>query len=312
MIVIARRYGQLGNRLWLYAHLIAAAAEYGVPVANPCFHEYADLFPSTRDDLWCRYPVISPPGGGAPPDAERGRSAVPARWQRILLAQGVYQFGKTLHRLHLRNYPAHVIRLAHEQTYNLQSDSFRELATSDRHVLVMGWGFRCDSFVEKHAAKIRRHFQLGREHREPVRRCIAEARQRSDIVIGIHIRHGDYATYLNGRYFYELSDYVAKMRQIQAQLSPRRVTFLVCSNAQWNQADFTGLDVQFGPGHLVQDMYALAETDMILGPPSTFTMWASFYGDVPLATMADRDHAIEIHSIAPELLSASSTRRISA
>ncbi len=57
MIVIARSFGQLGNRLFLYGHFIAAAAEYGVTLANPCFAEYAHLFPSTANDLWCRYPV---------------------------------------------------------------------------------------------------------------------------------------------------------------------------------------------------------------------------------------------------------------
>ena len=34
MIVIARSYGQLGNRLFLYAHMIAAAREYGTSVAK--------------------------------------------------------------------------------------------------------------------------------------------------------------------------------------------------------------------------------------------------------------------------------------
>ncbi len=303
MIVIARRYGQLGNRLWLYAHMIGAAAEYGVSVANPCFHEYADLFPSTRADLWCRYPEVSPP------EMELERRPVPSRWQRKLLAKGIYLVGKTLHRLPLRNYPAHVIRLPDNESYDLQSDAFRELATSKRPVLVMGWEFRCDSLFEKHAAEIRRHFRLAPEHSEPVRQCIDEARQRSDIVVGIHIRHGDYATYMNGRYFYEVSDYAAKMRQIQAQFSPRRVTFLVCSNAHLNHDDFAGLDIQFGPGHLAQDMYALAETDLIIGPPSTFSMWASFYGNTPLWTMADRNETIDVHSLTPELFPESSVNR---
>jgi hypothetical protein len=40
--------------------------------------------------------------------------------------------------------------------------------------------------------------------------------------------------------------------------------------------------VTFGPGHQVEDLYALAACDRLLAAPSTFSMWASFYGAVPL------------------------------
>ena len=35
-------------------------------------------------------------------------------------------------------------------------------------------------------------------------------------------------------------------------------------------------------GVAVEDLYALAGCDLLIGPPSTFTQWASFYGKVPL------------------------------
>ncbi|MGB7324862.1 MAG: hypothetical protein WBD31_08310, partial [Rubripirellula sp.] len=41
MIVIARNFGQLGNRLLLSANLIAAAREHGVQLLNPSFAGYA-------------------------------------------------------------------------------------------------------------------------------------------------------------------------------------------------------------------------------------------------------------------------------
>ena len=53
VIVIVRNFGQLGNRLLLSAHLIAAAREYGVTLVNPSFAEYAQYFPSTASD-WPR------------------------------------------------------------------------------------------------------------------------------------------------------------------------------------------------------------------------------------------------------------------
>lgn len=45
---------------------------------------------------------------------------------------------------------------------------------------------------------------------------------------------------------------------------------------------FAGFQATFGSGDTVEDLYALAECDYLIGPPSTFTVWASFYGNVPL------------------------------
>ena len=57
---------------------------------------------------------------------------------------------------------------------------------------------------------------------------------------------------------------------------------------------FGDLQVHFGPGHIVEDMYAMAEADLLIGPPSTYTGWASFYGKVPLVVMESADDSVEI------------------
>jgi hypothetical protein len=40
-------------------------------------------------------------------------------------------------------------------------------------------------------------------------------------------------------------------------------------------------------------MYVLAACDLILGPPSTFSIWASYYGQVPLMQLDSRDYLPE-------------------
>ncbi len=66
-----------------------------------------------------------------------------------------------------------------------------------------------------------------------------------------------------------------------------------------NHDDFGDLRVHFGPGHIIQDMYAMAEADLLIGPPSTYTGWASFYGNVPLVAMHNADQPIDISAIRP-------------
>jgi len=193
MIVIARSYGQLGNRLILYAHFIAAAREYGVQLANPCFAEYAHLFPATANDLWCRYPQR--------PTVDRA----PSRGKRTVLAKSVYSAARSLYSAGLTRFPFHVLRITGEQRCDLGGHEFAKLARSDRHVLAMGWLFRSDRLFTKHADAIRDHFRICPEHQERVDRDIAAIRDDSDIIVGVHIRHGDYATFKNGMHFYTVA-----------------------------------------------------------------------------------------------------------
>src|SRR5581483_10830025 len=57
LFIIARRCGRLANRLVLFANFIGLAKEQGHRVINIPFHSYANLFETTRRDLYCAWPV---------------------------------------------------------------------------------------------------------------------------------------------------------------------------------------------------------------------------------------------------------------
>jgi hypothetical protein len=79
-----------------------------------------------------------------------------------------------------------------------------------------------------------------------------------------------------------MPQYTAWMRELADQIPGQRVSFLVCSDEPRRQEEFPGLSVGFGPGFPMGDLYALAKCDYILGPLSSFSQWASFYGNKPL------------------------------
>jgi hypothetical protein len=128
---------------------------------------------------------------------------------------------------------------------------------------------------------------------------IESIRRHSDVVVGVHIRHGDYASYLNGKYYYSVPQYTRAMRDIRRQLPDRRVAFLVCSNTEIDRGEFGDLQVHMGGGHVLEDLYALASADLLIGPPSTYTGWASFYGEVPLMKMHTADQSLEVPALGP-------------
>lgn len=293
MIVIARKYGQLGNRLFLFAHLIAAARHYGVELRNPCFGDYADLFPSTRHDRWCRYDQHlingrSPRGPAIPP------TKPPSRVSRDALTQALSLSTKLLHQTGFRRYPAHVIRLRSGEACSLTGARFAEAVASGRPVLLQGWLFRSGELWQQHAAAIREFFQLSDRHRNRIATIIEAARRETDCLVGVHIRRGDYATFQNGRYYYDDAAYAGWMHQVREQLPGRRVRFLICSHETFDADAFAGLETTAGPGVAVEDMYALAKTDLIIGPPSTFTAWGAFMGDTPRLELHSASQSITV------------------
>lgn len=273
MIIVAGDYGQLGNRLIVFANWIAFARRQRMRIANPAFHDYAPYFQGTCRDLLCRYP----PPRLRVPVSTRGRA-----WLHRL----AHQTARFCRRAYRRtgHYPPglNLLDIGWRERCNLDNPCVIDRVRSAPLVLAKGWLFRAEDTFTEHADAIRAFFTPIARHRRNVHELIAGLRSRAVVVVGVHIRHGDYRNFLGGQFYFETSTYAALMRRVAALYAGRRVAFLVCSNAPQPTEAFAGLDVTFGTGHLVEDMYALAECDCLLGAPSTYTMWASFYGRVPL------------------------------
>jgi hypothetical protein len=285
MIVITRRIGRLGNRLLLFAQFIACARENNVSVYNPSFQEYARYFAATRHD-WCsRYEPQCPDRGH--------RRAVPWEAARTLLYHAAYLPPRWLSTLKCTDWPVKVIRITLEESYDLGSREFLQLLQTRRVVLVQGWQFRDVAVLRRHADTVREYFRPIDEHVVNVSRVIASARARGDVLVGVHCRQGDYQTAFGGKYWYTTDQYRAILQRIERFFAPQKVSFLVCGDALQSGETPPHLNVSWGSGHLVEDMYAFAECDYLVGPPSTFSGWASFYGKVPICRLESAEAEIE-------------------
>jgi len=105
----------------------------------------------------------------------------------------------------------------------------------------------------------------------------------SEVIIGVHIRRGDYKDWLGGKYYYSNKVYMQQMHHLQELFSPKQVRFFCATNEPLP----TDIIEEFRPllipdATAAHDLYGLALCDYLIGPPSTFSQWASFYGRVPL------------------------------
>jgi len=286
--VIASRSGRMANRLVLFANFLAFAEERGHRVVNFSFHSYADLFEKTRSDVFCQYPVpersslldLAPVAGFLKKTRLPYQTVRGLNWlnRRLPLA------GDRL--VTLREEPGA------EVTW-LDSAAVGEVCGPARLILVQGWRFRAPKWVQRHAGVIRDYFRPVARFEEAADRSLQALRREADLVVGVHVRHGDYPTLNGGQFYFPTSRYAEWMHELAEQFPGQRLAFLVCSDEERTPAEFPGLKVGFGPGTPVGDLTALSRCDLILGPMSTFSQWSSFYGNKPLFHLMSRADRVE-------------------
>jgi hypothetical protein len=258
-------------------------------VVNPTFHSYASFFEATRDDIYCRYPRATRRSWWAVVPGIGGVIRGTRIFFHLARAFGLWNerhpiFGKAV--FTLRQTPAQPITA-------LDGPEVQAKIRDARIVFVNGWNFRAPELVQRHAEKLRSYFRPIKEIEQASREAVERLRQQADLVVGIHIRQGDYRTFRAGAYFYPVAQYAAWMRELAEQYPGGNVAFFVCSDEPRHEREFPGLQVGIGAGSAVGDMYALAKCDYILGPVSSFSMWASFYGNKPLFLIRDGEARIE-------------------
>ena len=274
MVVIARKVGRLANRILLFAHFIAAAAEHGFRVVNPAFGHYARYFPSTAGDLFCRFPLAGPVPSMGPVSRE-------------LLYRAAFLAANTLHAFQRLGRDVGLIRLRRHQSLDLDSPAFLSFLRRHRAVFVQDWFFRTSVNCKKHHDLICSFFTPWERHLTRARAIVEPAVRQGRFLVGVHVRQSDYATFKGGRFCYSHRQFRHVMEQVRVIFSDRPVSFLVCSDAPVPADAFAGLDVLYGNGHELEDLYALAACDRLVGPPSTYGKWASYYGTVPRCMMSD-------------------------
>ncbi len=281
MIFFSHKCGQLGNRLFVFGHFIANAAEHKGKISNLSFDEYAKHFETTSKDVLCRYPAVNSIWR-----SDKLRSF-------LLLINRVTL--KLLRRIKFLHSPLHSVVVAEMPEFQFGDDRYFELSNpaylqilqKKPIVFLFGRFFRDFKNFEKHQDLIRAFFKPVAAVQAMINAAVNKARQNADVIVGVHIRRGDYAEFVGGKFFYSYEDYCRKMKELEQQMPGKRVHFLICSNEKIDAKAFDNVNYTLGPGHLVGDMYSLAECDLIMGPPSTYSLWASFYGRKPLCQIRD-------------------------
>lgn len=156
-----------------------------------------------------------------------------------------------------------------------------------------GWQTRTDTrYLKQTMPQLQKIFRPKDDIMHKAQDLVDAIHKDCDIVVGVHIRRGDYATWHDGRFFYELEDYHRFMLQIQQLYKGKRVGFFISSNEDFSVEQFEDCYCRrFGkePSGAILDLYTLLLCNLIVEPFSSYSRWASFIGEVPLCFLESKD-----------------------
>jgi hypothetical protein len=152
-------------------------------------------------------------------------------------------------------------------------------------------------FRVKHLHKLRSIFTPRQDIVSDVELTFEPIRRRYNVIVGVHIRYGDYRTFSGGRYFYKLEEYKSLVEKMISLFPESKIAFFVASNENIALSFFSNIDCFSLPNSSsIKDLYALGLCDYILGAPSTFSAWASLCGDVPLYFVENLNNDFDLDS----------------
>jgi hypothetical protein len=175
-----------------------------------------------------------------------------------------------------------------------------QLLLTHRHIVAEGWYARFYDLFLKYKQEIIRLFAFD----ESVRRAVEErmaALPRADVRLGIHIRRGDYRRWHGGRYYYTDEQYIGQIRQVVGLHEGQTVQLFICGNdpeldeSAYREA-FPAMTVSFPKGTPGEDLCLLSQCDWLMGAPSTFTLVAAMYRDLPLYWIEEPEAVVKPQS----------------
>ena len=168
------------------------------------------------------------------------------------------------------------------------------------HIVVSGWHVRYYDLFLKYRQEICELFTLDPQFTAPVKAKMND----TGIRLGVHIRRGDYAQWQGGRYCFDDDVYIRHINRFAAMHEGEEVHVYLSTNdpsvdAGHYQQHCPAAVIHHLQGSAPEDLFMLSECHYLIGPPSTFSLVAAMYKDLPLYRMdspeAERMTAADFH-----------------
>jgi hypothetical protein len=262
MVILQKSCGDHSNRLIQNIHFEAFCYEYGIPYYNPTFLNMREYYIS---------PVNSEP-------------KIPDEIDKKFLS-----FNKKS------------IKDSYDSVVNNpQAGCLDMLLNNSKNscCYVGGWHFRVYELTEKHQDYFAKKYTIKEEYylKNDIYNNLIKNRDKNITLIGVHVRRGDYKFWRHGQYYFDddtYQRYIASVKREIAKSSGKRCIFIIFSNETVDL--LMNSDIIISKNIWYVDHFLMSKCDYLIGPPSTFTLWASYIGKNKYYHITDNSGDIDVN-----------------
>jgi hypothetical protein len=190
------------------------------------------------------------------------------------------------------------LRIEMAEELRLSDPAFMRCVKNKWLVSFSGWRFRAWDLVERHRSILRSWFAICPRSVLKAKVFTDRLRRSGNTLVGLHCRLRDYKIWLGGKFYYTPKQYRLLIRRMRRLLEPSRIVFLVCTDEPDSVQGMQETDVILTPGGVAEDLSLMSECDYIIGPPSTFSLLASFLSDKPVYHCENVDNEFTMQDFA--------------
>lgn len=163
--------------------------------------------------------------------------------------------------------------------------------SNSRMLVVGGWYARWYDLFLKYKSEILQLFAFNENVEQKI---VGILGTKKTLRLGVHVRRGDYASFMDGRFLYSDEQYVHVIQMFLSLHGERNIEVYVCGNDPHLDKDYyreqlPRCRVMFPHGHPAEDLCLLSHCDYLIGAPSTFSLVAAMYRDLPLYWIENPD-----------------------
>lgn len=253
MLISVYSGGRMGNQLIHLTNLLASSIEYGFDFKNLSFKasEYFEINAKSLSMI-----------------------------ENIWAPKRVFVLQKLIKLCYILNIKLPALKYIIED-----SDRANVIFRDSNGKLVVGyvWPYYDFHSLYKHQEKVRSAFIPKSEYLVSSNKFISSCRKEVDVLIGVHIRRTDYMEWMGGKYCFDVEIYKHYIEKTAVLFKNKRVGMVLFSDEQINLEIFGDcpFNIFVSNNSGIVDLMAMAQCDYLIGPPSTYSGWASFWGNVP-------------------------------
>ncbi|MES2568232.1 MAG: alpha-1,2-fucosyltransferase [Bacteroidota bacterium] len=165
-----------------------------------------------------------------------------------------------------------------------QISAAEELMKSKSTLFCAGWNYRCFNLTQKYRS------YFASLYLDKINPKLNDLLSSDLINIAIHIRRGDYKEWENGKYYYEDETYLKAIEKMSQLINAPFRVLLFTNDDHLNNNLYLNShsNTYFSKQDVKSDHYLMSRCDYIIGPPSSFSGWASYIGNTKLFHLKDK------------------------